>query len=245
MLITRLSGLINMADTAHTHDELDDEKPSTIKEGFQRWLLVAGVLVTLLFGYLFIILSDREKEKAAEDTEVVTVPTQVQEGALGSQSSAIEKFKAEIENTDRTTAPVGEKVKDAPINPAFAPRKTASLETSAQTNTRLANSQKAAEPVQQSAYEKFLEAEQMRAYKSIAAKDSIGDDAEFYNDNNASKKPASSGEMTVPRESLEQKQSRIRSQIDAITQYREAIERGDIDPTAPPPPGLFSAGATR
>lgn len=232
------------ATTNPNHDDLDDEKPSTIKEGFQRWLLVAGVLATLLFGYLFIILSDREKEKEAESVEDVTVPQQVQEGTLGSQNAAIEKFKAGIAQTDRTTTPVGEKVEDAPINKAFAPRKTASLETSSQTNSRLAKNQPAPAAEPQSAYQKFLEAEQMRAFKSIAAKDSIGDDAAFYEGQESAKTNATGG-ITAPRESLEQKQSRIRSQIDAIAQYREAIERGEIDPTAPPPPGLFSAGAIK
>lgn len=234
------------ATTNPNHDDLDDEKPSTIKEGFQRWLLVAGVLATLLFGYLFIILSDREKEKDAEGVVDVTVPQQVQEGALGSQNAAIEKFKAGIAQTDRTTTPVGEKVEDAPINAAFAPRKTASLETSSETNSRLAKNQPAPTAEPQSAYQKFLEAEQMRAFKSIAAKDSIGDDAAFYEgQNSANASTAAAGGITAPRESLEQKQSRIRSQIDAIAQYREAIERGEIDPTAPPPPGLFSAGAIK
>lgn len=226
-----------MADSANNevNDDLEGETPSTIREGFQRWLIVSGLLFTLLFIYLFITMQSDKKEQEAQAEQVVEVPKQIQEAPP--KSDAIDRFQESIKAPDRPQ--YGERVETAAINEPYAPRKTISYEKSKRDSASILKD-KQPDKEKQTPYEKFLEAEQMRAYKSITSEDTIGDSSAFY-DEEPSLKTTDRRQAPEPikRESLESKQNRIREQISAISEYRQAIERGEIDPSAPPP-GLLN-----
>lgn len=216
-------------------DDLDGETPSTIKEGFQRWLIVAGLLITFLFIYLFWNMStDKKDNELINEVAEETVPQLIQDAPV--ESEAINRFKKDMKSPDRVQ--YGEKVETDSINTAYAPRKTISYEQSKKEGSLLKNN--TTEKEKQTPYEKYIEAEQMRAFKSISAEDRIGDDSRFYQDEpKKSKVEKKQAEQQIKREPLEVKQSRIREQIDAISEYRKAIERGEIDASSPPP-GLLN-----
>jgi len=232
-----------MADTQieDNPDDLEGEKPSTIKSAFQRWLIVAGILMTLLFIYIFVIMSNNEKAKdEAEEATREKVPEQVQDGSKESKNNAIDQFERSINDAERKTSKVGEKVKTTSINAAYAPRKTASEETSTKIREKKNKKKESEEKKEKTAYEKYIDAEQIRAYKSIAAEDTLGSDAAFYSDSSIASKPRNKTSNATPkREPIAVKQEKIRQQISAITKYREAIENGEIDASAPPP-GLLN-----
>lgn len=214
-----------------TNSELDDEKPSSIKDGFQRWLIVAGLIITFLFIYLFMSMraEEAEKEKERENKETVDVPKQVQEGT--SNSLAVDKFKKTIKGNNAEFG-YGEKVKTESVNEPYAPQKTVSYARSKERSEKALN--KEVESKEKTPYQKFLESEQMRAYKSMTSKDTIGDSSGFY-EKQAETNKETSKSKPFKRESLEVRQRKIRDQITAISEYRKAIERGDIDPSSPPP----------
>ncbi len=226
-----------MADAANTetNDDLEGETPSTIREGFQRWLIVSGLLFTLLFIYLFFTMQSDKNDKEAETKTVEEVPQQIQEAPA--KSEAIDRFQEDIKSPNRSQ--YGEKIETASINRAYAPRKTTSYEESKRKADSILKD-KQPDKDKQTPYEKYLEAEQMRAYKSITSEDTIGDASGFYDAKESSAVSASKSKpKPIKRESLESKQNRIREQIDAISEYRKAIERGEIDPSNPPP-GLLN-----
>lgn len=219
-------------------DDLENEKPSTVKEGFQRWLIVAGVLITLLFVYLFFAMSAKEKEKEVAEVKEEEVPQQVQEAATP-KSEAIQRFQESINEPDRSN--YGEKVKTTSIKEAYAPRKTASYkesqESSQKRQTIIGQSNNQQEE-KKTPYQQYLENEQMRAYKSLSSQGSIGDDSAFYDkepEKKSSQPTNQSAQRLQPRESIQSKQQRIRGQIQQLTEYRKAIERGEINPNSPPP----------
>lgn len=229
-----------MADTANTetNDDLEGETPSTIREGFQRWLIVSGLLFTLLFIYLFFTMQSDKNDKEAETKTVEEVPQQIQEAPA--KSEAIDRFQEDIKSPNRSQ--YGEKIETASINRAYAPRKTTSYEESKRKADSILKD-KQPDKDKQTPYEKYLEAEQMRAFKSITSEDTIGDASGFYEEKTTTTAAATgkskSKSKPIKRESLESKQNRIREQIDAISEYRKAIERGEVDPSSPPP-GLLN-----
>lgn len=238
-----------MSDDAIDVDTIDDEKPSSIKEGFQRWLIVAGLLITMLFVYLYITMSAAEDEKKlAEEVDEATVPTQVQgAGSETNQNLAITKFQKDI--SEQKNSPVGEKVQSSSINPAFAPRKTQSYAQSEQQakeaaeKKRRASFNKFGKP-EKTPYQAYLEKEQMRAYQSVTSSDTIGKGTFYQKDTPSASNSANPNKpANAPtKESIAERQSQLKKKIDAISQYRKAIESGEIDPTTPPPKILGLGG---
>lgn len=226
-----------MADSENIDksDDLEGETPSTIQEGFQRWLIVAGLLFTLLFVYLYFTMQTDNAEQEAEEIEVVTVPKQIQEAPA--KSEAVDRFQKSINEPNRQQ--YGEKIETDSINKPYAPRKTISYDKAKRDSESILK-EKQPNSEKQTPYEKFLEAEQMRAYKSITSEDTIGDSSAFYDEEpKAMAADRGTSPKPIKRESLASKQSRIREQISAISEYRQALERGEIDPSSPPP-GLLN-----
>lgn len=226
-----------MADTSNieTNDDLEGETPSTIREGFQRWLIVSGLLFTLLFIYLFFTMQSDKNDNEAEKKTVEEVPQQIQEAPA--KSDAIDRFQKDIKSTDRSQ--YGEKIEISSINRAYAPRKTISYEGSKRKADSILKDNKP-DKDKQTPYEKYLESEQIRAYKSITSEDTIGDASGFYDEKSSNNFSVNTSKpKPIKRESLESKQNRIREQIDTISEYRKAIERGEVDPSNPPP-GLLN-----
>lgn len=241
-----------MSDEAIDVETIDDEQPSSIKEGFQRWLIVTGLLVTMLFAYMYLTMSAAEEEKKlAEEADEVTVPTQVQgAGSPTNQNLAITKFQKDI--TEQKNSPVGEKVQSSSLNPAFAPRKTQSYAESEKQVKEAANKKRQASfnkfgKPEKSPYQTYLEKEQMRAYQSVTSSDTIGKGT-FYQKDKASSSNAANQNKSAnapTKESIAERQSQLKKKIDAISQYRKAIESGEIDPTTPPPKILGLGGGNQ
>lgn len=239
---------------AEDKTDLDEESPSTIKEGFQRWLFVAALILTLLFIYLFIMMSDKEKEKVEQvQSKEPEIPEQVQDGVEGG-IDAEAAFKRQVQINGKSS--YNEKQRTTAIIEDFAPRKTASNEVNtreseaqrilSEQNTRNNETKREKE---KTPYQIYLEQEAMKAYKSIDAEDSIGSGSGFYTEVEKSDKRFSKSysprdviEDNPPRETVAQRQVKIRDQISKITKYREAIESGEIDPTVTPPDFIKSLG---
>lgn len=218
--------------------DLDNEQPSTVKSSFQRWLIVSGLLLTLLFIFIFLKMTTAEKEKELEAAEAQPdVPEQVQEGSLENKNSAIDRFQKQISKDTRETASYGERMDtEGNINRDFAPRKTRSFEAIEKDKNRKKLEALTSKPKELSNYEKFLKSEEVRAYQSYTSKDTIGDASGFYGEpvksdqSNNNQKP-----LSVPRESIAQKQARIQEQIKQVSEYRKKIESGELDASSPPP----------
>lgn len=221
-------------------DDLEGEKPSTIKAGAQRYLILAGFLITLLFIYLFITMSAAEKEKQAAKEVEEEVPSQVQSaGSTENQNTAITRFKRGI-TSNRNTSEVGGKVEGSGINDEFSPRKSASFESSQKLareryqKEQKKQQQKNKQSKEKTPYQKFLEKEQARAYESISSADTLGDDSAFYGKSRTSTQTNSS--VNKPnKQSIAERQADLQKKIKAISQYRKDIESGKLDVTNPPP----------
>ncbi len=231
---------------------LDEESPSTVKEGFQRWLIVVGLILTLLFIYMFVIMSGKEKEKEEEEVaKVPEVPAQVQEGEIG--KTAEEAFRRQVKINGKSS--YDEKQKTTAIIEDFAPRKTASNEeitrqSEAQRilNEKKSSTSKESEAKEKTPYQIYLEEQALTAYQSIGSSDTLGSDSGFYDGSTGSiastqktprvgYSPRKSKSEPEPyrRESVAVRQQKIQEQIQNIQEYRRAIESGEIDPSVTPP----------
>lgn len=232
----------NVANTSS--EVLDDEKPSSIKEGFQRWLIVAGLLFTLLFIFLFFKMSGDKENKQVVVQE--HVPEQVQEGANKNDIDAVEAFKKNIQNK-RVLNSTGESNK-SPLNKdtttirdtELAPRlKTVDSGDSAESEQKynrdkFSRNKLSDRANDESPYQKFMKEEQLRAYKSITSKDTIGKGSAFYANKESDQKSNSRSKKQSGPNLMETKQQ-VEKQIQAIQKYREGIEKGEIDPAQTPP----------
>jgi len=226
--------------TMHESNSIDDEKPSSIKEGFTRWLVVVLLLFTIVFVYLYISMSNDEEAEAAAKKKIEKVPEQVQEGLNDNEIAAVEKFKKNINSKRIKPKKIGDKLETDSINSTFAPRRT--IEPSSDNGTTLLNKVKSKKLMEESSkespYQKYIKEEQARAYKSIASKDTIGSSKGFYNDSSNSKRKSNKRSKSKSKaKSLKMKQGELQSQIKLLEQYRKGIESGAIDPSKTPPPG--------
>lgn len=223
---------IENIDTGIDIDSIDNETPSTIKSGFQRWLIVAGVLFCFLFLYLFMQLSKNEKKIEAEKVKEEVPQSLTEAKKTNTKSVAVKTFEESFSSNQAKKVKPGEKQVTSNINRDYAPRKNDRLpiveDTSLRDSVRIK---------EKSPYQKFAEEEQTRALKSLSSKDTIGNKTGFYKTNKPVERIDNNVAM-MPREkklSVQQRQEKIRDKIKAITKYRQAIESGQIDATQTPP----------
>tara|TARA_R110000744_G_scaffold102987_2_gene197652 strand:- start:435 stop:1151 length:717 start_codon:yes stop_codon:yes gene_type:complete len=219
-------------------EDFDEESPSSIKQGAQRYFILAGVLTTLLFVYLFVSMSMDDDSDDNSVNKKTAVPEQLQEADINNPSSAVAEFNRSLEQNGQAPQAANQKVVNSGLPDDLSPRKTASNADVAETQDR--RRQKNAKPEKEitiapTPFQKFQEQEELRAMRSLASLSSLGDDSAFYGDETQSSKRKTRSVPTKKNQTIEEKQTAIRQQISEITAYREAIERGDINPSTPPP----------
>ncbi|NRA71959.1 MAG: hypothetical protein HRU24_13135 [Gammaproteobacteria bacterium] len=211
--------------------DIDSEKPSTLKSGLQRWFLVAGVMLTGLFAFLFYSMSaQQDEDDKKEAATALTAPENVTDGIRVNQNTAISRFNNGIgQNSPNNNTT--DKILDQPIKKDYAPRKTASYKASTEGRNSRNNRNKGTEEKEKSAYQKYIELEQSRVYQSLASKSTIGEGT-FYKTNNPIK---SDGNQQETKETITNKQAKLRVKIKALREYRKAVQNGEIDASTTPP----------
>jgi len=212
-----------MAELANKAEDLDSEQPSTLKESFQRWLIVAGTLITLLFVYLFLVLSGKDDEEMVDYHD--EVPQQVQDGEVNQKNAAIEVFQRKISDQQFDGS---EKIKTPLIHESYLPRQK-EVKTLPDNISELQKKQLTG-PDEQSSYQKYLEKEEMRAFQSLSAKDSLGDDSGFYDDEASVEEKL----VTPKSKTFYARQNEIQKKIDTIGKYQKGVAEGSIKPGSMP-----------
>ena len=229
-MTTKQQGSIEMTDTlAVDADDIEAEESSTIRSGFIRWLIVAGVMITFLFVYMMFSMMSEQQEKQIVQAELEEVPQQVHDA---SSNSSVDAVKRSIGGVQRTPKP--EPMQDLPINPAFAPQQMVQQQIQRQapkvepeeTNRQL------------SAYEQYQEDERLRAMQSYTATDTIGNPKAFYDKGDEEQKPEA---PVKPQEAASAAEKRMAAsqQRQEISNYIDALKSGAVDASAPPPAALL------
>lgn len=218
-----------MTDTPAVNVEI--EEPSSIRDGFIRWIIVATIMVTLLFVYLLITMMSNEKEKQTIQAEQETVPQQVNDA----NHESVAVFNKSIGRAHRAPAP--EPMQDLPINQEFAPKKLA------QNYEQPMPRSEPQEKQGPTAYEQFLEEEKRRALQSLKSKDDLGETSGFYEKDDETTKSVA---QVKPREkiSVDQRREAAAQQQQVISDYIESLKSGTMNASAQPPAALLQGMGT-